>query len=175
MICILMVCALTAGLSGCNKTEPAFDFNGPDASSYPSDVIDKWITLQLRLMRDATGIPNVGFSRYYAYSGVVAFESLKPGLANNMFDLNWNGLSGLPQAEEHRRYFWPASVNAGLAAINKSLFPTANTADLAAIDSLETAINNSFNFVNSDEISQIESIWKFCCRSRLQLGRNRWI
>jgi hypothetical protein len=154
LLCFLMICVLTAGLSGCNKVEPRFDFNGPDASSYPSDVIDKWITLQIRLMRDATGIPNVAFSRHYAYSGIVAFESLKPGLANNMIDLNWNGLSGLPQIEEHRRYFWPASVNAGLAAINKSMFPTASTTDLAAIDSLGAAINSSFNFVNPDEISR---------------------
>ena len=36
--------------------------------------------MQLRLMRDATGIPNVAFSRYYAYSGVTALESLTPGL-----------------------------------------------------------------------------------------------
>ena len=52
-----------------------------NASSYSADVIDKWITMQLRLMRDAVGIPNVAFSRYYAYSGVAAFEALAPGTA----------------------------------------------------------------------------------------------
>ena len=157
MIYIFLVCMLAANISGCNKSKPEFNFNGPDASAYPSDVINKWITLQLRLMRDATGIPNVAFSRYYAYSGIVAFESLKPGLMSNKLNLNWNELNGIPQTENHKIYFWPASVNAGLAAINKRFFPAASTADLAAIDSLETAINSSFSLVNADEISRSNS------------------
>ena len=40
-----------------------------------SEVLDKWMTLQLRLMRNATGIPNHGFSRPFAYAGIAAFEA----------------------------------------------------------------------------------------------------
>ena len=32
--------------------------------------------MQIRLYKDATGIPNVAFARYYAYSGVAALEAL---------------------------------------------------------------------------------------------------
>src|ERR1700676_4025056 len=51
-----------------------------NANTYSSEIIRKWIVMQLRLMRDATGIPNNAFSRYYAYSGIAALEALAPGL-----------------------------------------------------------------------------------------------
>src|SRR6185503_8566400 len=67
-------------------------------SSYSSEVLDKWMTLQLRLIRNATGIANHAFSRYFAYSGVTAIEALRPGLHGqfSQWTNKWNGLSGLP-------------------------------------------------------------------------------
>ena len=139
---------LAAGFAGCSKSDstptPPPETSGADASTYPADVLDKWMTLQLRLMRDATGIPNVAFARYYVYSGIVAYEAVRPGIAKNPYNIPWNGLTGLPEIEAHKTYYWPASANAGLASINKSIFTTATTADKAAIDSLEKAINSSF-------------------------------
>jgi hypothetical protein len=83
-------------------------------------VIDKWIILQLRLMRNATGIPNVAFSRYYAYSGVAAFEALAPGTPLGIsFSGKWNELEKLPTIEKYKKYYWPASVNASLASMNR--------------------------------------------------------
>lgn len=117
-----------------------------NASSYSSEVLDKWMTLQLRLMRNATGIPNQAFSRHFAYSGIAAFESLKPGLTgtNKKWSEKWNGLTDLPVAHPSARFYYPANVNAALAAMNRSLFPNAGTADKAAVDSLETALVNEF-------------------------------
>src|ERR1700712_2957827 len=64
---------LSAGIAGCSKSDstpaPPPESSGPDASTYAADVVNKWMTLELRLMRDATGIPNVAFARYYVYSG----------------------------------------------------------------------------------------------------------
>ena len=34
------------------------------SEKFSSDVIDKWLTMQLRLMRNATGIPNQALSRH---------------------------------------------------------------------------------------------------------------
>src|SRR5215470_7356497 len=93
---VITMIALCNNFTSCTKTGSSLFFEN-NASRFPSDVIDKWITMQLRLMRDATGIPNVAFSRYYAYSGVAAFESLAPGtLLGKLAHQSWNGLSGMP-------------------------------------------------------------------------------
>ena len=115
-------------------------------TSYSSDVLDKWMTMQLRLMRNATGIPNHGFSRPFAYSGIAAFEALKPGMSQQtaQWSEKWNGLTGLPGNFPAKRFYLPANVNAALADINKAMFPNATAADKAAIDSLELALKNEF-------------------------------
>lgn len=127
------------------KEDPILVAQGKNASQYSSEVIDKWMTLQLRLMRNATGIPNQAFSRHFAYSGIAAYESLRPGLTGNKkWSDKWNGLSNLPVFQPSAKFYFPANVNAALAAINKSMFPNANAADKAAIDSLEEAFKNEF-------------------------------
>lgn len=115
------------------------------APSYPANVVDKWMTLQLRLMRNATGIPNQAFSRHFAYTGVAVYESLRPGLnGNTAWQNKWNGLTGLPAFGHWKNYYLPANANAALAMINRHMFPGANAADKAAIDSLEAALKNEF-------------------------------
>ena len=130
-------------LSGCNKNDVIR--NGKQASSYPSDVLDKWMAMQIRLMTNATGIPNQAFSRHFAYSGIAAVESLAPGLPGHpAWSNKWNGLTGLPDADHPKNYFYPANINAAMASINKSLFPNASSADKLAIDSLENALTQEF-------------------------------
>jgi hypothetical protein len=159
--CVLFITMLT----GCVKSGRGLSFNGPDASTYSDDVIDKWISLQVRLMRDATGIPNVAFSRYYAYSGVAAWEALRPGLGSLEPALNLNGLSGLPQPDFNKRYFWPASVNEALAVMNRSIFLTANAVDKAAIDSLEAALTSSFSSEPADVLARSMDFGTACGNS----------
>ncbi|MBC7902404.1 MAG: vanadium-dependent haloperoxidase [Gemmatimonadaceae bacterium] len=115
-----------------------------DVSYHSSKVVDSWITLQLRLIRNATGIPNQAFARHFVYSGIAAFESVAPGLDAVSRSINWNGLTGLPQHQPHTKYYWPANVNAALAGINRSLFVNASEVDKSAIDSLENAWNIKF-------------------------------
>jgi hypothetical protein len=135
-------------LLSCNKDSQFSDLKSK-ASSYPADVLDKWMTLQIRLMRNATGIPNQAFSRHFAYTGVTALESLRPGLNRSMEGLNkWNGLTGLPVVGHWKNYYLPANANAALAAINRAMFPGASTTDKAAIDSLEAALK--FEFLKSE-------------------------
>lgn len=133
--------------SSCNKWDDFWHHHpGKDnrPTGYSADVIEKWMALQLRLMRNATGVPNHGFSRHYVYAGIAAWESVAPGMPGNSWKRSWNGLTGLPQATDPKKYYWPANVNATLASINRSLFPNANVTDKAAIDSLENALNETF-------------------------------
>ena len=146
-------------LSACQKTDPSP--SNDNASAYSPDVIDKWITMQLRLIKNSTGIPNLTFSRYYAYSGIVAFESLAPGTNNKFAGEKWNGLTTLPNTDQSKEYFWPASVNAALASINRSMFINASVIDKSAIDSLETALNTLFSASESSLVlSQSEAFGK---------------
>jgi len=123
--CIILLCS---GVPSCKKTEaPLQQSNNTsvvsDASQYSTDVIDKWITMQLRLDRDAVGIPNVAFARYYAYSGVAAFEALAPGIMSKTPSISgrWNGLntSTLMRPDLSLEFYWPASVNTALAYIKQ--------------------------------------------------------
>ncbi|MDB5023323.1 MAG: phosphatase family protein [Mucilaginibacter sp.] len=124
-----------------------------NAHTYSSEIIRKWTAMQIRLMRDATGIPNVAFTRYYAYSGIAALEALTPGLPKSeALSGKWNGLTGLPLADKSKFYYWPASVNTALATINRDIFTAASSADKAAIDSLEAALNNMFLSNNNTEV-----------------------
>ncbi len=131
--------------TSCRKNDPWDPRPGKDdPADYPADVVEKWMALQLRLMKNTTGVPNHGFTRHYAYSGIAAWESITPGIPSNSWKRPWNGLTGLPQTTHAKKFYWPANVNASLAAINRSFFPNAGAADKAAIDSLETALNESF-------------------------------
>lgn len=141
------VCAIvTIVLFSCTKHEPGRQ-DERSITTYPNTVLDKWITLQVRLMKDAVGLPNVAFSRYYAYSGIAAYESINQGVSDDdqWPAIHWNGLSGLPQADKWRKYFWLESLNSAMAEINHKFFPKANPTDSLAIDSLESAIQTSFS------------------------------
>lgn len=115
------------------------------ANTYSSEVAIKWMNMQLRLMRTATGIPNVAFTRPYAYSGIALYESVVPGMpAYQSIASQLNGLSGLPQTLHGVAYHWASSANAALAFMNKQLFPTTSDANKTSIDSLENALNTQY-------------------------------
>ncbi len=150
LLCFILLCT---SFIACNKQDH-FPFPGNnDASKYSSDVIDKWITMQIRLMKNSTGIANVLFSRFYAYTGVTAYEAVAPGASPGIeINRKLNGLANLPQADHLKIYYWPASVNAALAAINRSIFINASVTDKTSVDSLENALNASYSSEASAEI-----------------------
>lgn len=129
-------------LSSCKKNG---DYHHNQSSRHSADVLDKWMTMQIRLMKNATGIQNQAFSRHFVYAGIAAVEALAPDLAAySKWSAKWNGLTGLPVPQHSGQYYYPANVNAAMAAINRSFFPNASAADKMAIDSLETALNTAF-------------------------------
>lgn len=143
---ILLTVLTTVLLMGSCKKDNNHEQKANHASAYSSEVLDKWMTLQLRLIRNTSGVPNHGFSRHFAYSGIAALEALAPGITGQAkrWSARWNGLTGLPDASKAVHYYYPASVNCAMAAINRSFFPNAVAADKAAIDSLENALNLEF-------------------------------
>src|SRR5450631_1972600 len=87
-IVLIIIC-----FSACRKSDDPFRGKN-DPAFYSSDVLDKWMTLEIRIYKNATGIFNGGFARPFAYSGICAYESTDPGLAS--WKNKYNGLSGLP-------------------------------------------------------------------------------
>ena len=63
------------GLSSCKKND---DFHHNQSSRHSAEVLDKSVTMQIPLMKNATGIQNQAFSRHFVYAGIAALEALAP-------------------------------------------------------------------------------------------------
>jgi hypothetical protein len=115
--------------------------------TFSSDVAIKWMTMQVRQMRNYPGtVGNAAYSRHYAYSGIALYEAVVAGMpAYQSIVSQLNGLSGLPTAMPGYAYHWAASANAALALINKKFFPNASAANISAMDSLEAALNTQYS------------------------------
>lgn len=113
-------------------------------AKYSTEILDKWMDLQIKLMSSTIASFNGPFVRIYAYSGVTAYLSIEPGISKSSpywFSNNkLNGLPALPDIKPGQIYHWPSSLNAALASINRYLFPTTNSFNRAKIDSLESII-----------------------------------
>ena len=152
MLYLLVSVVALSIFSSCNKSDVGLN-NGNSPLSYSADVLEKWMEMQVRLLRNTPGILNHASSRHYAYSGVAALEAIAPGLpASKQLNARWNDLTGLPIATSSTRYYWPANVNAAMADINRAMFPNAIPADKTAIDSLENALTQSFLADQSQDI-----------------------
>lgn len=160
---LLFLASAIIMMASCQKSDLVKEFfkNGSHGHSkqtktYSSEVVIKWMNMQIRLMAATTGVANVAFSRPYAYSGIALYEAVVPGMpSSNSLASKLNGLTGLPQIKHGTAYHWPTSANAALANINRQMFPNASPVNKAAIDSLENALNTEFNDeVNSEIIDR---------------------
>ncbi|HEU5165976.1 MAG TPA: vanadium-dependent haloperoxidase [Chitinophagaceae bacterium] len=119
------------------------------ASSYSVEVLDKWMDMQIKLMSSTVASFNGPFVRIYSYSGIAAYLSVYPGIAENSANrfsaAQLNQIPDLPKTDKNKKYHWPSSLNAALAFMSRAMFPSTNSNNKAAIDSLEILLNNSFN------------------------------
>ncbi|MGN7886202.1 vanadium-dependent haloperoxidase [Dyadobacter endophyticus] len=132
------------GLLGCTLlTLSCTDHDGPQVPAEPvssPEVVTSWLNMQLKIAQAMPASPPV-HARRWAYSGVALWESLQPGLPGyRSIASQLNGLPSLPQPSPSLTYYFPASANAALAAINRAIHPGISAIILARIDSLE-AVN----------------------------------
>jgi hypothetical protein len=144
----LLISAMTSLLSFQRKVQATiFSDRSSLASSYTSEVLDKWMAMQIRLMSNTPASFNGPFTRIYSYTGLAAFECVLPGISKKSDYLfstaSLNGIPALPGIEDSKKYHWPSSLNAAMAFMNRSMFPSANAGNKMAIDSLENAISLS--------------------------------
>jgi hypothetical protein len=111
---------------------------------FSSEVAQKWLELQVRMLRLPPG-PNIygrNGHRYFVYSGIALYESVVGGMPS------YQSLAGqlkdmpvMPATEPGKSYHWPASANAALGFLTRNFFTNAPADQRAAIDSLENALN----------------------------------
>ena len=134
--------------------------------TFSSDVAQKWVELQVRMLRLPAG-PNIygrNGHRYFLYSGIALYESVVGGMPS------YQSLSGqlkdmpaMPITEPGKAYHWPSSANAALAYLTRKYFTSASADQKAAIDSLENALNQQYQSgpdVDSDEYQRSVTLGK---------------
>ena len=118
--------------------------NAGHTGRYTSEVAQKWIQMQLRVIQSAPPLPTLN-GRYMGYVGTTLYESVVPGMPGfQTLSGQLNGLPALPTTIHGRSYHWPSSANAAMASIIRNLYSTASVAMKAAIDSLENALNTIY-------------------------------
>ena len=113
--------------------------------TYSSEVVTKWMDLQLRVIRTTAGMPPPTNSRFFAYTGVALYESVVPGMPE--YQSLSGQLNGMPVMEKTLPGYadhWAASANTALAFMTRQFFPATSSANKASIDSLENALNDVF-------------------------------
>jgi hypothetical protein len=108
------------------------------AAEFDAAVPTAWFDLAQRLIRDTPGYSPPVASRALGCLGVGLYESLAPGMPDHTSLAGvLNNLQPLPGSGTGTAYHWPSVANSSLAAMTRSLFPTAPDAIRAEIDLLE--------------------------------------
>jgi hypothetical protein len=135
------------GLLSFEKHAPLAD-KSPLASSYTSQVLDKWMSMQIHLMSSTPAVFNGPFIRIFSYTSLAAYEAIYPGIAKKseyrFSTESLNSIPSMPQVEDGKKYYWPCCVNVAMAFMNRSMFSSNNAANKSAIDSLENAMQRAF-------------------------------
>jgi hypothetical protein len=112
---------------------------------YSSEVVVKWMNMQLRVIRTTPGMPPPTNSRLFAYSGIALYESVVAGMpAYQSLSGQLTAMPALPETAPGFAYHWAASANAALAFVTKQFFSSTSAANKASMDSLENALNDQF-------------------------------
>ena len=114
--------------------------------TYTSEVAQKWLELQLRILRIAGANPyGLNGNRYFAYSGVALYESVVPGMPayQSLFG-QLTDMPQMPSTEPGKVYHWPTCANAVLAFLTKNFYTLASAAHKTAMDSLENALRAEY-------------------------------
>ena len=142
---------LTTGLCSYNKISDykSCPYKSNQVSYYSTDVLDKWMATQIRLMSTTMASFNGPFVRIYSYSSIAAYESVLPGISQNSSFLitasAFNNFPTIPEIDHDKKYHWPSSLNAAMATMTRSMFAMANLANKSSIDSLENELITIFN------------------------------
>jgi hypothetical protein len=116
-----------------------------------NDVPHMWANMALYITQNTPANSPTFASRAFGYFGVTMYESVvhsdrkKKSLAGQLNELN-----GLPLPDVRQQYVWPVVLNAGQAAIIRSIYLQTSDENKLLIDSLEEAVVESYRRRNLD-------------------------
>ncbi|HMF73155.1 MAG TPA: vanadium-dependent haloperoxidase [Flavitalea sp.] len=142
LICkILFIAGISATTLTCTKNHISDRQRLADA--YSSEVVVKWLDMQLNMLRVplAEGVGSQAADRAQAYCGIALYESILPGMpARKSLHGQLTDFPAMPVIEAGKKYIWGAVANAALAEMNRKLFPKASATSKSGMDSLEKVL-----------------------------------
>ncbi|MEJ7830811.1 MAG: hypothetical protein WKF91_21580, partial [Segetibacter sp.] len=121
--------------------------NIKQTKSFSSDVVIKWLNMQLDMFRVplAPGTGSQAADRALAYCGIALYESVVEGMPSyQSLSGQLNAFPQMPSAEPGKEYHWAACANAALAEMNRKLFPTTSAENKTNIDNLENTLQSAY-------------------------------
>ncbi|MBK8022964.1 MAG: hypothetical protein IPK19_16445 [Chloroflexi bacterium] len=110
-----------------------------------AEVATQWFDLQLTLVRTTPGFSPPVASRVLAYTGIVLYESIVPGMPEyQSLAGQLNGLDPLPQPSSGSDYHWAAVANSALATLIRRLYVHTADENKAAIEALYERFADEF-------------------------------
>jgi hypothetical protein len=134
--------------------------------TYTSDVVQKWINFDLRLLR-TNPINNFLMVQHWAYSSIALYEAVLPGMpAYRSLSGQLNQMPSVPATVPGVAYHWPTAANTVLAETKRQWYPNITAADKISTDSLETALNSVYqNEVNAETFQRSVDFGKAIAQS----------
>lgn len=112
--------------------------------TYSSDVVKRWLGVQLPLLYSPPVSYGVNPGRYMAYCGVALYEAVVPGMpAYRSLYHQLNQMPEMPKTQSGKAYHWPTCANAALAEMTRKLF-TFTPATNDAVQKLEDELNERY-------------------------------
>ncbi|HEY6956145.1 MAG TPA: vanadium-dependent haloperoxidase [Flavisolibacter sp.] len=112
--------------------------------TFSSDVVEKWLGVQLPLLYSPPVSYGVNPGRYMAYCGVALYEAVVPGMpAYQSLHGQLNQMPEMPKTDPGKAYHWPTCANAALAEMTRKLF-TFTPATSNAVQHLEDELNATY-------------------------------
>lgn len=140
---LLLVATASLFSLSCKKEQ---DTNGQlqQTKAYSSDVVKKWLGVQLPLLYSPAVSYGINAGRYMAYCGVALYEAVVPGMPSyqSLYG-QLNEMPQMPQTEPGKAYHWPTCANAALAEMTRKLF-TFTPATNDAVQKLEDELNGAY-------------------------------
>jgi hypothetical protein len=111
------------------------------ADAFDAGAATAWFDLMLRLIQQTPGYSPPVASRAIGCAGLGLYEAVLPGMPDHRSLAGvLTDLTSVPADGHSTAYHWPSVASGALAAMMRSLFPTAPTALLDEIDKLESAL-----------------------------------
>ncbi len=147
----LLILVVIIGINGCQKFDiPKFGGHPGIQKAISPNVATDWYKLQLRILLERNSALN---GVYFGYIGIGLYESVRnavPGAAS--FSTKLYQMPQMPAKENTNDYNWQESANAALASMVRSLYTGLTPANMASIDSLENAWNQTLSTTSSGAI-----------------------